>query len=218
MDFLDIPKILEWEQQLTQLYTTPFDILITGGCSFTASTTQIDAAASWPGFVKDRCGFKTCIDMSYPGFGNFQIKNSIFQALEQIDYVNPLVIIMWSGLDRYPNFGTPQDSIQAIKETKKRLQQCNIQYAFTTYLNMFYPPFAPVRDATPKYIDYDINAGDFFPNKGQHFLYEWALKRDQLNDDLYHPTVEANLSWTDQILLTHLHKQNIIQALGNNFN
>jgi len=212
-EWLDPPKFFRWIPQLSPQYTTNCDVLITGGCSFTASTNQTESAASWPGFVKDRCGLDLCIDTSYPGYGNFAIRDNVFQAVEQSEYKNPLVVVMWSGLDRNPEMGTPEQSIQAILDLKKYLKGKKIQHVFTTYLNMFYPPFVPVRDSTPRYADYDIDKELFVPNTGKEFLYEWALKQDQLSEDLYHPTREATESWTDQILLTYMQKQNIIQSL-----
>ena len=70
MAFLPVPKLLKWEYSLSQKYTCPESVLITSGCSFTSSTLQLDTAASWPGFVVDRCRFNYCIDYSFPGAGN----------------------------------------------------------------------------------------------------------------------------------------------------
>lgn len=210
MEWLEPPKFFRWTPQLSPQYTTTCDVLITGGCSFTASTNQTESAASWPGFVKDRCGLDLCIDTSYPGLGNFSIRDNVIQAIEQCEYNNPLVVVMWSGLDRE---GTPDDSVKAILELKQYLIDRKITHVFTTYLNMFYPPFESVRDTTPRYADYDIDKEIFVPNTGKEFLYEWALRQGQLSEDLYHPTIEATCSWTDQILLTYMEKQNIIQSL-----
>lgn len=78
--------------------------MITGGCSFTSSTLWLDGAASWPGYVRDRCGIEKAIDMSYPGAGNLLVSDSVRFALENLcaDYPpsSILVAIMWSGIDR----------------------------------------------------------------------------------------------------------------------
>lgn len=61
-------------------------------------------AASWPGFVRDRCGIDLAIDMSFPGAGNRYISDSIRYAVDQLcrdsDTTDILVVVMWSGLDR----------------------------------------------------------------------------------------------------------------------
>jgi hypothetical protein len=98
------PKILNWSSQIKQHYSCKFDLLITSGCSFTASTACYDYPLSWPGIVKDRCNIPLCIDLSYPGVGNEYIANSVLVAVEdqlaESPEKNILVLISWSGLDR----------------------------------------------------------------------------------------------------------------------
>jgi hypothetical protein len=99
------PKILNWPTQIPQHYScNNFEVLITGGCSFTASTCWLDGPASWPGFVKYRCNIPVCIDLSYPGVGNEYIANSILAEIEdqlvKKDKSKIFVLISWSGLDR----------------------------------------------------------------------------------------------------------------------
>lgn len=100
------PKYLCWpkSQSIGQAYCCDFDLLITGGCSFTSSTLWFDGPASWPGYVRDRCGIKKAIDMSYPGAGNLFISDSVKFALTNLcndhSHSSILVIIMWSGIDR----------------------------------------------------------------------------------------------------------------------
>jgi hypothetical protein len=86
MGFLPVPKLLKWNHSLSQKYTCTESVLLTSGCSFTSSTLQLDAAASWPGYVVDRCRFDYCIDYSFPGAGNEYIANSI------LNYFQPLMI------------------------------------------------------------------------------------------------------------------------------
>jgi len=101
MSNLPVPKKMMWEYNLSQFYKSKKSILLTGGCSFTASTAQLDSAASWPGFVRDRCRFDHCIDYSYPGSGNEYIGDSILYHLSNLDNVDDyFVIIMWSGINR----------------------------------------------------------------------------------------------------------------------
>ena len=100
------PKYLNWDLQIDQWYVTPYTKLVTSGCSFTASTIWLEGPASWPGFVKDRCGFLECTDLSFPGAGNEYIANSILSYVESStveERAKMLVIVGWSGLDRKEN-------------------------------------------------------------------------------------------------------------------
>jgi len=100
------PKILNWDEKFfhsSKMYQTSKKILVTSGCSFTAATLSLDQPASWPGFVRDRCGFEYCVDLSYPGAGNEYIANSVLNyihslSVEQCKEI--IVVVMWSGLDR----------------------------------------------------------------------------------------------------------------------
>lgn len=94
---------MQWQHSLDQHYTCDKKILLTSGCSFTSSTTQLETAASWPGYVMDRCRFDKVIDYSYPGSGNDYIADSILYHFENCgDIVTSdyFVIIMWTGIDR----------------------------------------------------------------------------------------------------------------------
>lgn len=244
MEFLRPPKLLNWERQLRQEYTCDQSLLITSGCSFTASTTQLESAASWPGYVKDRCGFKSCIDMSYPGVGNRYIKDSVINAVEQCRHPEDvLIIVMWSGLDRveslvngagqptlngvsYQRIDSELDTQQLIDQNaeyildlSEYLNNNGIQYAFTTYINLLHEPYIPVRDTTPRLTDYhnqdkikQVSNKINFPKTGSDYLYEWAFLNNYLNfGDRYHPPVEANLKWTDSVLLPNLKQLGIIE-------
>mgnify|MGYP003344898755 CR=1 FL=1 len=106
MSTLPVPKYLNWPltQSIQQHYNCDFDCLVTSGCSFTSSTTWLEGAASWPGYVRDRSGIQSCIDMSFPGVGNRYIADSIKYAIENYcesySCKKILVIVMWSGIDR----------------------------------------------------------------------------------------------------------------------
>jgi hypothetical protein len=103
MKFLPVPKLIKWVPSLDQHYYCTEKILVTAGCSFTASTLQLETAASWPGYVLDRCRFDHCIDYSYPGVGNEYIGDSILHFFSQVpdhDVDQYMAIIMWSGIDR----------------------------------------------------------------------------------------------------------------------
>jgi hypothetical protein len=175
------PKYMQWKPQLTPEYTSRYDLIITGGCSFTASTTQLESAASWPGFLKDRLGLDFCIDMSWPGAGNQYIRDSIFYAVENlVKNQKPLVVVMWSGLDRTEEINNEDDpktfgcgkinnryykriktnfspreyakmNLNYMMELSEFLTDKDIDHVYTTYFNMTeYSPI-PVLDTSPTY-------------------------------------------------------------------
>jgi hypothetical protein len=229
------PKILNWDWNLAQTYCSKQRVLVTSGCSFTASTQQTMSAASWPGFVRDRCRFDYAVDMSYPGMGNDYIRESI------MDQVTPdcLVIVMWSGIDRRAvsflppismttcalqdaeKIQTAKMSLSMVQQLKKNLTEKNIPHAFTQYINLIYPPFLPKRDTTPVWAKY-LNRTELeevknlidIPNNPQHFLYDYAFFNKFLdNGDQFHPPVECNLKWTDSVLLPELAKKGLISVI-----
>ena len=248
---MDLPKILKWERQIPNHYSCKQSVLVTSGCSFTANTNQIEYAASWPGFVKDRCNFKYCIDLSWPGAGNLYIKESIEYTVEHLVTelnLNPIVLVMWSGLDRYEEkvydsrkskyknltrpcinntvynrlesqFSMLEKSIELIQDLASFLEQKNISYAFTSYVNLLHPPYLPVRDTTHRFTDHKDKQAIaqveklFLPIAGMDYLYEHAFANDGLTDDDFHPAMNPILDWTDQILLPSLEQKGIIKRL-----
>lgn len=229
------PKTLNWSWNLSQAYQCPKRRLITSGCSFTASTQQTESAASWPGFVRDRCRFEEAVDMSYPGMGNDYIRQSI------MDYVSDdcLVIVMWSGLDRVAQSMSPpkakpigiisqqekhqriMKSFEMIQQLSYDLKQRNIPHAFTQYVNLIYPPFLPVRDTTPTW-DQALDSAQLktvatlidIPTNSRDFLYDYAFFNNHLTQgDQFHPPVECNLTWTDTVLLPALANKGLISKI-----
>jgi len=247
MNHLNPPKLLNWKRQLGNCYECKQPVLITSGCSFTASTQQTESAASWPGFVKDRCNFDYCIDVSYPGAGNLYIKESIEYAVKHLaSGLNPLVLVMWSGLQRDEikksgNVGKPylndttykrtkdtdvkkskaamlEQSVQLIQDLATFLEQKNISYAFTSFINLLHKPYIHCIDPTYRFTEYKDKQTVkqieklFLPIAGEKHLYDWAFINDGLSEDNFHPTLEANLIWTDQILLPSLEKNGLIKS------
>ena len=253
MGFLSVPKLLKWKHSLSQRYTCTESVLITSGCSFTSSTLQLDAAASWPGYVVDRCRFDYCIDHSFPGAGNEYIANSILNYFSTIDDTEALkykVIIMWSGIDRqeekrvdgnivynsteYPKINnisyhriqseyldrvkSTQCSVDKIFEVYNYLNSRNISFAFTFYSNLLFPPYIPKRDTTHHFEDYansktlkELKTIPWIPSNPMDYLYEYAFVNDFLNHgDQFHPLVECNLQWVDNVLLPNLAKMKLI--------
>jgi hypothetical protein len=128
MNFLPVPKLMQWAHSLDQTYRCTSTKLITSGCSFTASTLQLQTAASWPGYVMDRCRFDQCIDYSYAGSGNEYIGDSILHFFSQIpdsSLDQYMVIVMWSGIDRKTKkvFGTDMPNLNGV--VYQRIQDVN---------------------------------------------------------------------------------------------
>lgn len=252
MNNVSPPKIMSWERTLDQHYCCNYDILITSGCSFTASTGWLDGPASWPGYVKDRCNIPLCVDLSYPGAGNEYIANSVLAEIESRhpdSYSSILVLIGWSGLDRKEDLVVGVDTLPKIDDisylragaivnplpdkwqlaevwrswkniifTKNYLENKKIFYGFFSYCNLLDPPFLPKRDLTPEWPEnirkdrierlQEINW--IVPHNQS--LFEFAFEHDCLDHDLFHPTVEGNMQWTDQILLPNLAKHQLIST------
>ena len=92
---------LNIEKQVPELTNLGYKNLIVSGCSFTHNSSN-EYCVSWPYYLRDMAGFKTVLDTSMPGAGNYHIANSLQWAIEN-DMPDPkesLVIVMWSGNDR----------------------------------------------------------------------------------------------------------------------
>jgi hypothetical protein len=254
MNFLPIPKLLQWTPSLSQRYSCTQKILVTSGCSFTSSTLQLATAASWPGYVLDRCRFDQGIDYSYPGAGNEYIGDSIlthFANVPDNEVDQYMVIIMWSGLDRLedkilgekmPNLNgvtyqrvkdaDPLAPLVLSKQQKidrtatsankmfevfEYLTRRKIAFVFTLYSNLLFPPYVPKRDTTFEFDNFlpkeqlkKLRAWPWIPSQPMDFLYEYMVVNNFGTEDDFHPLAECNLSWTDNILLPGLQKQNLI--------
>ena len=252
MNFLPVPKLLQWIPGLSQQYLCPQTILVTSGCSFTSSTLQLETAASWPGYVIDRCGFDQGVDYSYPGVGNEYIGDSILHHFSNViddDVDQYMVIIMWSGIDRVedkivgdqmPNLdGVTYKRVQGVDSFSKQeksnralasankiievfeyLTRRKISFAFTFYSNLLFPPYIPKRDTTFEFDGFldqknlkKLRSLPWIPAQPMDFLYEYMFVNNYHSGDGFHPPVECNLSWTDNILLPCMQKQNLITTL-----
>lgn len=85
-----------------------YDNLVVGGCSFTYNNSD-EHACSWPYYLKDLGNFKSVYDCSMPGAGNYHIFHSLQWALTlaDLDPLNTLVIVMWSGNERDDQICSP---------------------------------------------------------------------------------------------------------------
>jgi hypothetical protein len=160
-----------------------------------------------------------------------------------------IVVIMWSGIDRVENkisnstdqpnlggvnyqrlesadeitFGSKQaeQSFQKMLEVYDYLTNRKINFLFTCYSNLLFPPYIPKRDTTKEF-DHWLTKNkiemlgnlDWAPSDPMNYLYEYAFTHNYLNQgDGFHPPVECNLEWTDKILLPELEKRNFIHGL-----
>lgn len=86
------------------------------------------------------------------------------------------------------------------------------RYVFLNYLDTKLPSLTR-----------DFNIIDYLPEAARQdyhnmfldieTIYQWALKRDLLMNDDFHPTPDAHLGWTKQILIPALCKLNINESL-----
>lgn len=104
MNNLTKRNLLAWnEQYIKKTHHCDRSILITSGCSFTDSTDCTTTPTSWPGYVKDRCGFSYVINVASSGNGNDYISTSIVNQIESMskeDLNKCMVLIVWTGIDR----------------------------------------------------------------------------------------------------------------------
>ena len=226
MEHIPAPKLLNWASSIPQHYQTDKSILLTNGCSFTASTNQLECAASWPGFVVDRCGFDHGIDWSYPGVGNEYIGNSIINHLNNTNDIGKyFVIVMWSGLDRTTRGLSVDETVRLsadkIFEVYNYLIKRNIPFGFSFYCNLLFPPYIPKRDSSPNFEQYldkttlkKIRDLPWIPREPMDFMFEFGFKHDLLAEDFFHPNLLCTEKWTDEILLPGLFAQNLIRKIA----
>lgn len=123
------PKIFEWTKGGDHAWQSIRPRLLTSGCSFTATTAQMQTPASWPGYLKDHAGLDLVIDLSVPGAGNRYICDSIIHWIECNDHDDVMVGVMWSGLDRVediyldsqvpPDAGYPVGDLRYSRSTRE---------------------------------------------------------------------------------------------------
>jgi hypothetical protein len=257
MNFLSIPKLLQWTPGLSQQYSCPQKILVTSGCSFTSSTLQLDTAASWPGYIVDRCRFGQGIDYSYPGADNEYIGDSILYHFDQVpdsEIKKYMVIIMWTRIatktglivatekiisndvfktmhlgntiyERITdnnNISSQEIATQSVKkmlEVFSYLKRRKISFVFTIYSNIIFPPFSRwskafyIADNVDSLLLTELQSLPWIPLQHRNFLCDYAFENNYLSEDGFHPTVEGNLFWTDNILLPSMQKQNLIASI-----
>jgi hypothetical protein len=102
---MQLPYIPRWKNNPDcQTHRTEKSILVTSGCSFTATGRFDTHAITWPGILKERCGMISSIEYGWPGAGNKYIADSILHHTSNIndqDAEKTLVVVMWSGINRF---------------------------------------------------------------------------------------------------------------------
>jgi hypothetical protein len=175
------PRLLTWPKTLEQKYNSQRTVGLVSGGSFTYGTNQVTMAASWPGYLYERCGLESVIDLSYPQMNNQYIGDSIIDAVESMTLEkrsNVFVVVMWNGVSHIqgkntesnknwpvingkiydPTIVTSQDisvrvrqDYEIICKTGDCLRDYNIPYAFTFYANILFPPLLPTPDDLKKF-------------------------------------------------------------------
>ena len=261
MKIQPVPRSLNWNPTLPQTHICDRGTLLTSGCSFTMPFLT-EGPDTWPGFLKDRCGFKQTIDYSWTGLVNQYIKESIIYHLDNVaDFSDIFVAVVWTGLNRefikiaeptslqldpamHPKLGDTYyvrtgalssddntfskehkqtmaaESAQHIFELRDYLEERNIPFVFSTYVNLLYPPFIPKRDQTHHYyghVDKDtlnkLKEAITIPSNPMDHLYEFGFVHDMLYDDMFHPNATCAKHWVDSVLLPGLTAQGKIRKI-----
>lgn len=102
------------------------------------------------------------------------------------------------------------------------LENKKIPFGFSFFVNTFEPPFLPKRAATCGEWIHSINSKEKIKklkmcnwiHSHQDCIFEYSFKNDLLSKkDLFHPTPQGHLSWTDTVLLPGLVKMGLISAV-----
>jgi len=208
------PKIMQWEKTLPRSHNAIKSKLITNGASFTGGTDQTICAASWPGYVYERCDTSQVIDLSWPGKSNKEIYKTTIEYVDSIDNLdNFFSIIMWNGLSDQPD-----DDYDYILEMINYFEKLTISYAFTLYANIIFPPILPRRDCFKNFYKNvsmeKINiliSKHFFPSDKNLYLYDFAFFNDMFEECQYHPSPQCKLKWTDEVLLPELTRLGLVE-------
>lgn len=237
-DWIKPPKRIAWDHTLSQSYTCQYPNLLVSGSSFTAIGYNYDnQAASWPGYVYERCRLNQVIDQSYPAVGNRYISDSIIDTINSLtseDFKRYFVVVMWNSSDIIGtpdvnkktnldicNTGTATETHELIVKTADFLHNHNIPFVFTFYANLIYPPFLPRRDSNinlNKLLSAsqikDIENKNLIPKNQKDFFYDFAFFNDVLDqEEQYHPNINGRLKWTDNVLLPNLALAGIIKSI-----
>lgn len=244
-----VPNLLKWVPSRPHTHKSSKTKLLVSGCSFTATHYEF-AAMTWPGFVMDYCRFDHCFCYGVPGAGNQYIGDSIISHLRKLsddevrDYT---VIVMWSGPERTmrlspdsgknpvldgvsyirvtkesesENLRLLNESAAKILELKEYLTRRNIQYVFTTYVNVLFPPYLPKRDGCiefDKYVDRStlraLKEIAWIPTKPMDFMFEYGFVHDSLSEDMFHPGKICHDEWVKNVLLPGMEQQGLITRI-----
>jgi hypothetical protein len=101
------------------------------------------------------------------------------------------------------------------------LENKKIPFGFSFFINTFDPPFLPKREENTQYWS-DVVSKDKISqlrkckwiHDHKNCLFEYCFENDLLSDDLYHPSMNGFLSWTDAVLLPNLANMGMISVLN----
>lgn len=128
---------------------------------------------------------------------------------------------------RYSTDPVPEDVAKAeallswknMVLTENYLQNHKIAYGFSTYVNMFTEPYLPRRDLA-KVFDQRLDTPKLQRLKSAAWLhshndslYEFCFYNNLLSDDLFHPSLDGYLNWTDNVLIPALVKKQVVYEL-----
>jgi hypothetical protein len=235
---------------LKQTHNTRYSTLIVSGCSFTDCGGNTEHPITWPGYLLSRAGFDQVIDVSHGGAGNEYIATSIVNQIESMsanELSNSMVIIIWSGIGRKENLiqtnlenaqidnfkfehdiksqttyfpGEALRSWKNIVMMQNYLENKNLPFGFSFFVNTFDPPFLPRRMASnvawQKSLlqdKIDILRKCNWIHDHKQSLFEYCFEHDFLESDLFHPNCNGRLARTDQILLPGLTKMGLVKPV-----
>ena len=232
---------------LEQTHNTEYSTLIVSGCSFTDCYGNTKHPITWPGYLSERARFNQVIDLSHSGAGNEYIATSIVNQIESMstnDLSNSMVIIIWSGIGRKENLiqtnleNAQIDNIEFEHDIKSQttyfpgealrswknivmmqhyLENKNLPFGFSFFVNTFDPPFLPRRMSSNVAWQKSLPQGKIdilkkcnWIHDHKQSLFEYCFEHDFLQSDLFHPNIHGHMSWTDQILLPGLTKMGLV--------
>ena len=100
------------------------------------------------------------------------------------------------------------------------LENKNISFGFSFYVNVFDPPFLPRRDSGAEWPD-RLDKKKIEQLRQCHWihphvdsLFEWCFFHDELDHDLFHPSANGSLKWVDAVLLPGLVNMGVIDKIN----
>jgi hypothetical protein len=202
------PKHLNWTKTLEQKYSSTRTVGVVSGSSFTAGTNQLTVAASWPGYVYERCGLEKVIDLSFPGTSNQYISDSTINYLESISQQeknNLFVIVMWNGIG-------PIEHVHVADIDNKRWPEINGNYYAPVYISK-----KDISTAADHYYNLICKTGEYLSR--QQIPYAFTFYANQLFPPLL-PTPDGQeqfYKYTTNNRIKKLQSYNLFPITGESY-